>query len=70
MYIREDVFAVIVMVGLFIAVMVGLFFTTQWIKATQCREAYKSFENKYSYFEGCLIKVDGKWIPSTNYRVL
>lgn len=44
-----------------------LFFGVQWINSVQCSGKWQSFESKYSYVDGCQIKVIDKWIPAESY---
>ena len=37
------------------------------LEAGRCARKWGGFENKYGYWEGCQIKLDGKWIPSESY---
>jgi len=57
----------IVLLGLLI---VAMFFIGQYLAAQTCAQKYASFENKYSYYTYCQIKIKGKWIPADSYRVL
>ena len=58
---------------IFIAILFGfigiIFFGVNTLKNTACKQRAVSFENRYSFMEGCMIKTekDG-WIPLTNYR--
>ncbi len=40
-----------------------------WSDATTCNQRYASFEHKYGFFSGCLIKVNGKWVPDESFYV-
>lgn len=53
---------------LMFAALVGL---VVWLGDTRCTNQWKrsGFEYSYAMVQGCMIKVDGRWIPASNYRV-
>lgn len=36
----------------------------------KCKGAYKDYNPTYSIINGCLLEVDGKQVPSANFRVI
>ncbi len=52
----------------FILLMWGLFSFAQYVRNRTCNEQWVQFPHRYSYFEECMIKVKGVWIPADNYR--
>lgn len=67
---KEDVLTSIIAIILIVLLLVGVFFVSQFIAGQTCSQKYSSFENKYSFFTHCQIKIKGKWIPADSYRVL
>lgn len=67
----EKVFLALVMlivtITLIIGMFRGLFEFADWSNSMECKNKYASFENKYSLWERCQIKVNDKWIPSDSY---
>ena len=45
----------------------AVFIISYWSSSVTCKQRYASFENKYSFWEGCMIKVKDKWIPNESY---
>lgn len=43
-----------------------------WADSAGCHHQWEKsgFEADWGIIQGCLIKVDGRWIPSDNYRDL
>ena len=35
-----------------------------------CSEKYMSFEYKFSFYAGCMIYYEAKWIPVERFRIL
>lgn len=56
---------------IFISVIVtGITVITYSIGRQSCLEKWASFSPKFSFFGGCQIMVDGKYIPSENYKYM
>lgn len=52
-----------------IALLVGVIYLSTVTDRARCNSRFGSFEHKWGYWSGCLIQVDGKWIPSESYYV-
>jgi hypothetical protein len=59
-----------VFVGIILLVIV-FFLATGW-QEYSCgnKGEIMGFESSYSFTTGCMINVEGKWVPLANYRVL
>lgn len=55
---------VVILYGLVFGV---LMLIVNWTNSIQCRNKYASFQNRYSFWQKCQIKVKGKWIPADSY---
>jgi tRNA(Phe) wybutosine-synthesizing methylase Tyw3 len=55
-----------------IVVCVSVFAGANKLQNIACQEAWKhsGIESKYNFYAGCLIKIDGRFIPASNYREL
>ncbi len=67
MFTAEEILAGLVMILSFIVFFVLLVFFVNFTNSIECRNKYASFENKYSYWEKCQIKINDKWIPADSY---
>ena len=54
----------IIAVLIFVAV-IG--FSSVTLRKSICSKKYSSFPNRWEFFSGCQIEVDGKWIPADAY---
>lgn len=67
---------ILYLIGAFVLLIVSAFaviFITFLIftplSSKSCQDSWRDFEYRYGIWEGCQIKVDGKWINTTNYYI-
>ena len=72
----KDIKFLLVMIASFIGlIIVGMLtvFLIAWaidpLFSRTCHRQFGSFIHTYSFWEGCMIKVDGKWIPEQNFII-
>lgn len=52
------------------ALVIGLPTLTYFIERQSCSAKWESFSPRYSFWGGCRIMLDGKYIPSKEYKYM
>lgn len=67
--IDKDILIVTGISVVFIALLLGLAYA---LEAISCRQKWadSGFDSQYSFFSGCRIYVEDKWIPDNRYRAV
>lgn len=56
----------VIIMGVFMGVLFGL---DNWGNIITCNQRFVSFEHKYGFWSGCLIKVNNKWVPDESFYI-
>lgn len=57
-----DILFVCILLAFFLVLVISPF------EKYRCESRWNDFENTYSISKGCMVKIDGKWIPTKNIR--
>lgn len=66
-----DDLATIIVAGFILGIIVlGVLFGANAVSRATCNQQWEQskFEHQYGFIKGCLIKVNGQWLPADNYR--
>lgn len=58
----------IVMFFIFLAIVMVMLGLAVWLDENTCMKKYHNFNPTWGIFQGCQIEVDGKRIPTDNWR--
>jgi hypothetical protein len=63
----ENIFAALYV--LFLVALFAFICASPWINEWKCERRWEgTYETNYRVFQGCKVKVNGKWIPESNVR--